>query len=147
MKMVIGGAYQGKLSWAEENLWKKERKLEGHEKEETEGWIDGETCQEEDLYNCRGIYRFHRYLARFLISENTMDQSPLDSQSADVFAKNLLEKNREIIIVTDEIGYGIVPMDPWERSYREGVGRICTALAKESEEVYRVICGLGTRIK
>ncbi len=147
MKMVIGGAYQGKLSWAKENLWKKNGKFECHEKEEAEGWIDGETCREEDLYDCRGIYHFHRYLARFLIPKGRQNQTPLDSQRAENFAKNLREKNQELIIVTDEIGYGIVPMDPWERAYREGVGRVCTALAKESEEVYRVICGLGTRIK
>ena len=51
------------------------------------------------------------------------------------------------ILVTDEIGYGIVPVDPFEREYREETGRICCLLAERSEEVWRVCCGLGTRLK
>ena len=49
--------------------------------------------------------------------------------------------------MTDEIGYGIVPMDLFQREYREKTGRICTELAERSEEVYRIICGIGMRIK
>ena len=59
----------------------------------------------------------------------------------------ILEKNREIIIVCDEIGCGLVPVDAFEREYREAVGRILSALAGEAERVDRVVCGIGTRIK
>ena len=39
-----------------------------------------------------------------------------------------------MILVTDEIGYGIVPMDPFLREVRETTGRICTELAKDAKE-------------
>ena len=55
--------------------------------------------------------------------------------------------NPDIVIVTDEIGYGIVPMDPFERTYREVVGRVCTKLAKNSESVYRVVCSIEMKLK
>ena len=38
-------------------------------------------------------------------------------------------------------------MEAFERDYRETDGRICQRIAAYSEEVHRVICGLGMRIK
>ena len=38
-------------------------------------------------------------------------------------------------------------MDTFEREYREQTGRILIELAKEAEEVIRVICGIGQKIK
>lgn len=58
-----------------------------------------------------------------------------------------IEKNPDGIIICAEVGNGIVPLDPFEREYRERCGRILIRLAKEAEEVERVICGIGQRIK
>ena len=44
-------------------------------------------------------------------------------------------------------GCGIVPMEKEERLWRENVGRLCCYLAERAERVYRVFCGIGTRIK
>lgn len=57
------------------------------------------------------------------------------------------EDKAEIIIISDEIGNGIVPMDAFEREYREQTGRILIELAKRADEVERVICGLKQKIK
>ena len=62
-------------------------------------------------------------------------------------AETIYNANPDRILVTDEIGYGIVPMDPFEREYREETGRICCLLAEKSEEIWRVCCGIGTRLK
>lgn len=62
-------------------------------------------------------------------------------------AKELLVCNGELLIVSDEVGYGVVPIDAFERRYRETVGRVCTELAAASSRVHRVICGIGTVIK
>ena len=51
------------------------------------------------------------------------------------------------MLITDEIGYGIVPTDAFYREYRETHGRVCTQIAAEAKEVHRVICGIGTVIK
>ena len=50
-------------------------------------------------------------------------------------------------MTADEIGCGIVPIEAFERDYRETDGRVCQRIAAYSEEVHRVICGLGMRIK
>ena len=51
------------------------------------------------------------------------------------------------VIISDEIGNGIVPVDAFERTYRERTGRILVQLAGQAEEVERVICGVGQKIK
>lgn len=51
------------------------------------------------------------------------------------------------VVICDEIGCGLVPMEKDERQRRERVGRLCTALAKEATQVIRVVCGIGQTIK
>lgn len=58
-----------------------------------------------------------------------------------------LERCPDSIIISDEVGNGIVPADAFEREYRERTGRILVELAKKAEEVERVICGIGQKIK
>ena len=91
----------------------------------------------EAIFQYRGIFHFHKYIERLL------------SEGEDIseLAKQLKEKNPDLILVTDEIGYGIVPMDPFLREVRETTGRICTELAKDAKSVIRVVCGIPTVIK
>ncbi len=58
-----------------------------------------------------------------------------------------LEKNPDCIIISDEVGNGIVPLRQMDREYRERLGRILVSLAQRAERVERVICGIGQRIK
>ena len=51
------------------------------------------------------------------------------------------------VIIADEIGNGVVPMDANERSWRDIAGQILIELAKEATEVHRVVLGIGQRIK
>lgn len=61
--------------------------------------------------------------------------------------KLLLQGDEQLLIITDEIGCGIVPMDPWERAYRETDGRVNGYLAEHAESVYRVLAGIAMKIK
>ncbi|WMJ84962.1 bifunctional adenosylcobinamide kinase/adenosylcobinamide-phosphate guanylyltransferase [Oscillospiraceae bacterium LTW-04] len=51
------------------------------------------------------------------------------------------------VIICNEVGCGVVPMDDHERTWRETVGRVCCMLAREADKVIRVQCGIGTVIK
>ena len=53
----------------------------------------------------------------------------------------------DCIVICDELGCGVVPMEAFDRNYRECCGRLCTRLAEASSRVHRVICGVGTVIK
>ena len=68
-------------------------------------------------------------------------------QDVDDLAEKLMRRNPGAVVITDEIGYGNVPADAFLREYREAAGRVCTKLAANAKEVWRVSCGIGTRIK
>ena len=51
------------------------------------------------------------------------------------------------VVICDEVGCGVTPLDREDRAWRERVGRTCCRLAERAEAVYRVRCGLGVRIK
>ena len=61
--------------------------------------------------------------------------------------EKILSDNPDIVIITDEIGSGIVPLDVKEREWREVHGRICCQLAGRADAVFRVIAGIGQKIK
>lgn len=124
MKFITGGAYQGKLEYAK-------KLYPGAE------WTDGAGCSLQEILSCGAVDHFHLFVRRWLQEGKT----PQELISA------ILDKNRDLIIVCDEIGCGLVPTDAFEREYRESVGRICTQLVEYADEVYRVTCGIGGRLR
>lgn len=52
-----------------------------------------------------------------------------------------------LIVVTNEVGDGIVPADPLTRFYRDMLGRVNQNLASASDEVYLLVAGLPLRLK
>lgn len=71
----------------------------------------------------------------------------LDGRDAEAEVDAYLKEHPDAIVICDEIGNGIVPMEAFERDYRERLGRILIHLAEQAECVERVFCGLGQRIK
>ena len=61
--------------------------------------------------------------------------------------REVTEKNPDVLVICDEIGCGVVPIDPFEREWRDQVGRICCDIAKNAVRVERIICGLPQRLK
>lgn len=59
----------------------------------------------------------------------------------------LAEDAPDAIIICNEIGCGIVPLDKTDRLYRELTGRILVKLATKAEKVVRITCGIPQRIK
>lgn len=51
------------------------------------------------------------------------------------------------ILICDELGNGIVPLEKMERIWREQTGRLMIELAKQAERVEHILCGLGQRLK
>ena len=59
----------------------------------------------------------------------------------------LLEANPDVILICDEVGCGVVPVEPAQRARREAVGRLCCRLAERAERVERNFCGLPMVLK
>lgn len=129
MKMIIGGAWQGKLDWAKDNC-----------PEVGEGqWADGKDCPLEAIYCCGGIYDFQAYIRRLMKEE--------EEDRLVNLADRLIRQNPGLVIVSDEIGSGLVPVEKFDRDWREWTGRICTELAGYADQVIRVVMGIGIYIK
>jgi len=127
MKLVIGGRAQGKLEYVllkyglpEDAVW--------------DGMIPGDVDLQKKAVVINGLHRWIR---------DCMSGGGCPEE--EIFS--FLARHEDCIIISDEVGNGIVPVDPFEREYRERVGRILVRLASEAEEVERVICGIGQKIK
>lgn len=135
MILITGAVAQGKRAFVEKQF--------------TEGpvvWADGVSDTWETCLNAEFCCNFHM-LVRKKLMEIDPEGKLEPEESAGWLAEALLQSGKTRILVTDEIGCGIVPLDPFERRYRECTGRVCCRLAKEAEQVWRVVCGLGQRIK
>ena len=52
-----------------------------------------------------------------------------------------------VVVVTNELGLGLVPMDASGRRFRDLVGQVNEQVAAEADAVYFVLSGLPTRMK
>ena len=129
MKLIIGGYAQGKLNYTVT----KYNVAEDHV-------FESVLPTSEELEKLTGtiiVSSLHKWI-RKRIKEGGRPEEEIAS---------FVKKNPDCIIICDEIGNGIVPMDPFERVYRERTGRILVKLAKDAEEVERVVCGIAQKIK
>ena len=129
MKLIIGGYAQGKLNYAVT----KYNVAEDHVFES----VLPTSEEAEKLEGSIIVSSLHKWI-RKRIKEGGRPEEEISS---------FVKKNPDCIIICDEIGNGIVPMDPFERVYRERTGRIQVKLAADAEEVERVVCGIAQKIK
>jgi adenosylcobinamide kinase/adenosylcobinamide-phosphate guanylyltransferase len=125
MIFVIGGAFQGKTEFVKEHFHIPDKDI-----------VDGKSCEFYEIYKAKAIKHFESIVYR-LIKVN---------QPVLPVLERLLEENTRGIIISTEIGCGLVPVDAFEREYREAVGRSCCQIAKRAEQVYRVQCGIAVKI-
>lgn len=127
MKLIIGGTAQGKLEYV----------LLKYDLQKNMVW-DGvlpNDAERKDKFVI--INHFHQWVKSRMIGGGCPEDEVM----------SFLDRNGDCIIICDEIGNGIVPIDPFEREYRERTGRILVRLAERAEEVERIICGIGQKIK
>lgn len=68
-------------------------------------------------------------------------------QDPRAFASQFCLEHPSAVLAANEVGAGVVPMTAEDRAFREAVGRALCIIAQSSEQVTRVMCGLGVRIK
>jgi adenosylcobinamide kinase/adenosylcobinamide-phosphate guanylyltransferase len=57
------------------------------------------------------------------------------------------EKSSAFILVSNEVGLGIVPDNEMSRTYRDLLGRVNQLLAQHADEVYLLVAGIPVKIK
>ncbi len=126
MELYIGGAAQGKLSYV---LAARKLKMQDV--------ADGRDFSLELFENIKILNHFESYVRRVM-------EAGRDPETA---AGLLAEHNPELIVISDEIGGGIIPCDPFERAWRENTGRILCSYAAQAVHFERIICGVGQILK
>lgn len=126
MIFVTGGCFQGKQQWVLQNCQVQPFRV-----------ADGAVCSMEAIKSAGVLDHFHLLVRRWMQA----GKIPADE------TEKILSDNPDIVIITDEIGNGIVPLDVKEREWREVHGRICCQLAGRADAVFRVIAGIGQKIK
>ena len=126
MILIIGGSYQGKLDFARQRFQLAEDEIQ--------------VCTE-DTSALDFSRRCIAYIDRFALNRVRSGFEPADALGTDFGRLN------DMIFIANDVSGGVVPMDPTLRAWREACGRMNLKLAKASDEVWRLFCGIPQRVK
>ena len=130
MKLIIGGAFQGKRAFVKNRYGISDSEI-----------LDGGSALVESLPSIgsefKAIDHYH------LLVRNEL-HSGLDP--VECFDK-IVSDRPDLVLISDEVGNVVVPIEREERDFREALGRVLSIAARKSDEVYRIFCGLGQRMK
>jgi len=124
MILMIGGAYQGKLTYARKAY----------------------DLKDEEIFTCRGpeldfSKRCIRGIQEFSFACLQAGVDPI------AYLKEHRAEWENCIFTCRDIFCGVVPVDPEVREWRQTTGRLCQYLTGEAAEVVRMFCGLEQRLK
>lgn len=126
MELIVGGKGQGKLGLVLSRT--------GIPQEQV---CDGLDCPLDQVPDQPVMNRLHLLVRRLLESR----QDPL------LYIRRLIEERPDLIVISDEVGCGVVPVGGFEREWREAAGRVCCLIAQHACRVERVIAGIPITIK
>lgn len=165
LTLVLGGAASGKSAFAEglaESLAanrlyiatarahdaEMEHKINVHQSRRGTGWrtIEAPDDPEAALAEARSgeIVLFDcatMWLSNAMLAERALDQATDNLLSA------LAACSVPVVMVTNEVGSGIVPENTLARAFREEQGRLNISLAAQARTVVQVIAGLPNVLK
>lgn len=65
----------------------------------------------------------------------------------EVLMDSVCRSFADVVIVTNEVGLGLVPENPLGRIFRDLAGKANQLVAAEADEVWLMVCGIAQRIK
>ncbi len=175
--LVTGGARSGKTNFAQKRLMSKRDvvyiatakvedsemadRVKHHKDSRPSSWRTFEAYY--DLQNALGkednyILDCVTNLSSNIMFDLSKDVDFIDDKLQQVIEKEIMkqlnylilkirEENKNLILVTNELGDSIVPQHHISRVFRDIQGRVNQSLASISDEVYIVICGIEVKLK
>jgi adenosylcobinamide kinase/adenosylcobinamide-phosphate guanylyltransferase len=111
-----------------------------HRKKRPAGWNTVEEGYDVLLIDCLTLW-----ISNLMVNKNMKEKAILKNIS------NLVTSCKEIpsrvIMVTNELGMGIVPANRLSRLYRDLVGKANQQIAAEADEVYFLVSGIPMKLK
>ena len=91
------------------------------------------------------------YVSNIFAKLSSVEDSAVNYRVVRESLSKLLAASRQfpgtMLVVTNEVGDGIVPVNRLAREYRDLAGVANQFIAEAADEVYFVVCGLATEIK
>lgn len=81
------------------------------------------------------------------ITSNLFDEWPLKQIEELLAVVQSAGPNKTLIVVTNEVGLGVVPAYPLGRVYRDTLGYVNQRLAQAADRVYLMVAGMAVDIK
>ncbi len=78
------------------------------------------------------------------VVNNLQDMVFSDPSGSALLYEALVQKR---VVICNEVGSGVIPLDRADRDAREATGRLCNRLAQAAERVVRLVCGIPVVIK
>ena len=129
------------------------QRIASHRRARPSGWDTVEEPRHlgQAVQECTGAYDILLIDCLTLWISNLLTNNSLDEAEIGLEVKNLINscktESSTVIIVSNEIGMGIVPVDSLTRLYRDIVGRANQEIAKKADEVFLVVSGISMQIK
>ena len=124
MKLIIGGAYQGKRDFA---------KAAFH-------------LTDAQIFTCTGEEIIFSAPCIDKIEEFTLGCVKAGKDPVAIFRQHE-DEWKDAVLICQDIFCGVVPVDGHARAWRQDTGRLCQYLASEATRVSRIFCGLEHRLK
>ena len=139
MKLIFGGAFQGKLEYAKKNFDIKSVHDcgAGVSPEAAVGGGAVDFAGTEPDFSKDAVCALEKFVLKCV----------RDGVEAKEYFMENKEKWQDKVLILTDVSQGIVPMDAELRAFREMNGRLMLYLASEAEEVIRVFCGIGKKVK
>jgi adenosylcobinamide kinase/adenosylcobinamide-phosphate guanylyltransferase len=165
LTLVLGGAASGKSVWAENLLLSNDLRpayiataralddetkfrIQAHKARRSDVWLDLEA--DLDLSPALSALRDGQAAlvdcATMWLTNQLMDENALEDAQSGLLAA-LASCPVPIVIVSNEVGHGIVPANALARHFREAQGRLNIALAAQADLVVMVTAGLPQVLK
>ena len=124
MKLIIGGAYQGKRDFAKAAF----------------------SLTESDIFTCTGEEIDFSAPCIDKIEEFTLGCVKAGKDPVALF-QQYKDKWKNSVLICQDIFCGVVPTDATLRQWRQETGRLCQYLTKNADSVSRIFCGLEQKLK
>nr|WP_299781970.1 bifunctional adenosylcobinamide kinase/adenosylcobinamide-phosphate guanylyltransferase [uncultured Roseobacter sp.] len=165
LTFVLGGAASGKSLWAENLLLSSHLapvylatsrifddeikvRVEVHKSRRSDRWVNFEAQLElgpvlRELESGQGVLID---CVTMWLSNHMLDENDIDAAQRRLLS-DLTSCDAPCVVVSNEVGHGIVPDNALARRFREAQGRLNIALAAQADLVVFVTAGLPTVLK
>jgi len=144
MVLIIGGYAQGQLEYVRQRYEITDRQVFSACLPDTAR--DQEESQDKQTGQPIVILDFNVWLREEILAAEKDSETVIFEQLQRKL-EDLLRRYPNVILISDEVGNGLIPMAREERILRDLIGRTQVYLAGQADEVIRVICGIGQQIK